>query len=144
MANDAVHLLAAGAWLGALAAFVILLRSAPRAPETVRVLADFSLVGMLAVAALAATGLVNAWLVLGGVTPLFTTLYGRLLILKVALFGLMLALAALNRFRLVPALESGLDDGALRRLKAHVAGEQLLGLAVLLSVAVLGTLDPAG
>jgi putative copper resistance protein D len=142
MASDAIHLLAAGAWLGALSAFVVLLRVAPREPETARALADFSAVGMLAVAALVATGLTNAWMVLGGVEPLFSTTYGRLLILKVALFALMLGLAALNRFRLVPALGTEADTTALGRLRQHVAAEQGLGLAVLLVVGLLGTLDP--
>ncbi len=139
---DALHLLAAGAWLGALAAFLWLLRSAPEDPATARAMSDFARIGSLAVAVLVASGAANAWLVLGAVQPLFTTLYGRLLLLKLALFAGMLALAGLNRFRLAPALAKAPTPSVLRGLRRHVLGEQGLGLAVLLVVSVIGTLDP--
>lgn len=140
--NDAVHLAAAGAWLGALTAFLVLFRTAPTSPETARALVDFSTIGLLSVAALLVSGAANTWLILGGLAPLPATSYGRLLLLKVALFALMVALAADNRLRLVPAMVKE-HGGALDRLRTHVLGEQALGLAVLLLVAVLGTLDPS-
>ncbi|MEO8112760.1 MAG: copper homeostasis membrane protein CopD [Phenylobacterium sp.] len=139
-ADDALHLLAAGAWLGALAAFLLLLRRAPRDVETTRALADFARTGSITVAVLLATGIVNAALILGGIAPLATTFYGRLLCLKIAAFGLMLALAAFNRFRLVPRLAGA---PTLARLRRNVTLELALGVMVLLIVAVIGTLDPS-
>jgi putative copper resistance protein D len=141
-ANDAAHLLAAGTWLGALTAFVLRLRRAKDDPATVQALADFGRVGVASVGVLLASGLVNAWLILGGLAPLFSGLYGRLLLVKVALFAMMVGLAADNRLRLVPQSQAGSAE-ALARLRAHVIAEQALGLAVLAAVAVLGTLDPA-
>lgn len=142
-ADDAVHLLAAGAWLGALAAFLLLLRQAPDDVETARALAGFARTGSIAVAVLLATGVVNAGLILGGIAPLLTTFYGRMLSLKIAAFVLMVALAGLNRFRLVPRLAAPRSDSAVGRLRFDVAAELALGVLVLLIVAVIGTLDPS-
>jgi putative copper resistance protein D len=59
----------------------------------------------------------------------------------------MLGLAALNRFRLTPALAGELDEaqpapGALGRLRRSVILEILAGAAVLALVSWLGTLSP--
>lgn len=155
VASDAGHLLAAGAWLGGLLPLgFILLREAAAsrqaAPVDVdRVLLRFSRMGYVSVATLIASGLVNTWFLVGSVSSLLTTAYGRMLITKLLLFGGMLALAALNRFWLVPSMikarAEDLNDFAswTGRLRTHVLGEQLLGLAVLLIVSVLGTIRPA-
>lgn len=101
---DMLHLLAAGVWLGALLAFVARAFEGLEA-ETVGALARFSGVGVASVAVLAATGLTNAlWDSGGDFLAALATAWGRLLMFKLALVGLMLALAALNRWRLVPAL----------------------------------------
>ena len=76
------------------------------------------------------------------------TPYGQLLLVKLCLLAGMLALAAHNRFRLVPALqrlqESYLSaESSLRVLRRNVLGEQMLGLAIVLIVGWLGTLQPA-
>jgi len=60
--------------------------------------------------------------------------------------GGMLGLAALHRWRLVPALASSIRGGwqprPLRSLRHSLACESVLALLVLACVAVLGTLDP--
>jgi uncharacterized membrane protein YraQ (UPF0718 family) len=97
---DAVHLLAAGAWLGGLFALLALLRSRPHdgfAGEIGRVLMRFSGMGYGAVAALVGTGLINTWCLVPSLAHLATALYGQLLIIKLALFALMLFLAVLVR-----------------------------------------------
>jgi putative copper resistance protein D len=94
------------------------------------------------VAALAASGLVNGWLILGGLEGLQTATYGRLLLAKVAVFAAMLGAAAINRFWLAPAFARQPGEAALKRLRLAVAAENALGLGVLVLVAILGTLDP--
>jgi putative copper resistance protein D len=141
-AVDAAHLLAAGAWLGALSAFLLLLRRSPLEPETARALSDFAAVGSIAVATLIASGVANAWFVLGGIRPLVASHYGRLLLLKVGLFLVMVALAAANRFRVVPAFAAHPSADAAAGVRRCVLAEQLLGLTVLLIVSAIGTLDP--
>lgn len=152
LAADILHLLSSAAWLGALAGLLLLLwgslRNDERLPLTYRALADFSSVGTILVAVIVLTGLANLWFTVGLAQPdaLFSTLYGQLLLAKLALFGLMLSLAALNRLRLTPglagALESG-DRGASRRaLRRSIAVETASAVVILALVAWLGTLSP--
>jgi len=151
-ASDVAHLLAAGAWLGGLVPLGYLLhrgRVREVSTDLDQVLLRFSGMGYIAVATLAGSGLVNSWFLVGSVSSLFTRPYGQLLIAKLAVFAGMLALAAANRFWLVPSMtkaRSADGSGAAAwsaKLRNHVLGEQLLGLMVLLVVSVLGTMRPA-
>jgi copper resistance protein D len=140
---DALHLLAAGAWLGGLICLGFVM--AKNAGDVRVVLIRFSGMGTIAVAVLVGSGLINTWYLVGSVSNLVGTTYGQLLMLKLAVFVAMLALAAANKFWLVPALSSGADDAeaATMRLRRHVFAEQVLGGVVILIVSVLGTLEPA-
>lgn len=155
LAADIVHLLAAGAWVGALVALgSMLIRDASRLTSvdfvmTHRALAGFSNAGGVIVALLIITGLANSWILVGprGVAVLLSSEYGRLLAIKLALFVAMLGLAAMNRFRLTPALAQTIDAGAmpyaaLSALRRSIAAEIALVVAVLAVVAWLGTLAP--
>lgn len=151
---DAVHLVAAAVWIGALLPFLMLLRrtgadrKVDRPDRAARQLQAFHSVGLVAVLLLIATGLVNSWFLVGDVSRLLDTTYGLVLLAKLVLFGGMVALAAANRLRLVPRLTGVLRDGrdaraALDRLRTHVRAEFLLGILVLLAVAILGAMAPA-
>jgi putative copper resistance protein D len=153
LAADILHMLAAGVWIGALAVFVLLLRPRPDDVELDRVLHralhGFSGVGAALVATLVASGMINSWFLVGPsrLDGLWTTPYGGLLSIKLALFAVMLALAAANRFRLTPDLGAALEGGgsrapALAALRRSLALETTLSLAVLGLVAWLGTLAP--
>ena len=103
LVSDMVHLLAAGAWLGGLPAFACCCgkRAAGRgdlARFRNQATRRFSIVGILSVGALLASGLVNSWNLLSGPRDLVTTDYGRLVALKIGLFVAMVAIAAVNRF----------------------------------------------
>ncbi|MGA2129762.1 MAG: copper homeostasis membrane protein CopD [Xanthobacteraceae bacterium] len=151
LAGDALHLVAAGAWIGGLLPFVLVMGCARRqrsatwnvvaADVTVR----FSAFAVVVVAALVLTGLVNTWFLVGSVPALVGTEYGRLLLVKVALAVAMVALAAVNRFRLMPLLRhSPQQSGSvLGRLRRNGLIEAILGLAILGIVGVLGTTPPA-
>jgi len=141
LAADIVHLLAAGVWVGALAAFVCLIARPQARAATADALVAFSGVGSAAAAALVASGLVNAAkLVDWRPWPVLTTsAWGRLMLVKLVLFGAMLALAAANRFALAPGLRAGGHPAAIRR---SLLAEMALAAAVLLIVSVLGTLSP--
>jgi copper resistance protein D len=150
---DIVHLWAAGIWVGALIALLLLVF---RRRELVdrdhlilshRALDGFSLMGTIAVGSIIVSGLVNSWLLVGPANflKLPDGLYGQLLIAKLALFGAMAALAAANRFRLVPAFERSLaadHASALRALRRSLTIETGCAIAVLALVAWLGTLEP--
>ncbi|HEY7945537.1 MAG TPA: CopD family protein, partial [Casimicrobiaceae bacterium] len=87
LASDASHLLAAGAWLGALPALVYCLASAQPNDAIARVTRRFSLLGMISVSVLLASGIVNAYFLVGSFAALFGTPYGRTLIIKLAVFA---------------------------------------------------------
>ncbi|AXV98166.1 copper resistance protein CopD (plasmid) [Ralstonia solanacearum] len=153
-ATDIAHLLAAGAWVGALVAFVLLASAGQmRAPGAAAglsgVSSGFAGLGTLIVATLAVTGAANYLLIVGPpVEGLFTTVYGGLLLAKLAVFALMLGLAAANRFRLSPrlaaAVRSGDPAGAVSALRASLIAEACLGGLILGLVAWLGVLSPPG
>lgn len=149
---DALHLLAAGAWIGGLTGLASTLAGLGPTPTAEalarfgRQVRGFSHMGYAAVAVLVGTGLLNGARLVGSSGNLVSTPYGRLLSAKVALFLGMLALAAINRLWISPALTQapGESDSRpwLRRLARHVAAEQVLAMLVLAVVGVLGVLDP--
>ena len=141
LASDAVHLVAAGVWLGGLPALALLL-SLARPPRglAARAAARFSTLGVVGVAALLASGIVNSWMLLSSPRDLIATDYGRLLFLKIGLFAAMLAIAAVNRFHLTPRLAGA---PARRALTRNSLAETALGAGVLLLVGALGTMQPA-
>ncbi|WP_061959530.1 copper homeostasis membrane protein CopD, partial [Cupriavidus pauculus] len=153
LASDIAHLMAAGAWVGALLAFVLLSRPSSATPAKVALLSrtsnGFAQVGTIVVATLVITGAVNYWLIVGPVLPeLSLNSYGGLLISKLVLFGTMLALAAANRFHLSPRLEHGVRTGdhavAVRTLRRSLMFETSAATLILALVASLGILSPAG
>ncbi|MCW0922481.1 copper homeostasis membrane protein CopD [Pseudomonas sp. RG1] len=148
--SDILHLLAAGAWLGALLALVLM--ASGRIGDTrLRLLAGavkrFEWVGAVIVLTVSVTGVMNYLFIVGprldGV--LFGT-YGQLLAIKVLAFAVMLVLAALNRFHLGPSLQQSLRDGqhliAANALRRSVVMELALALLIVALVAWLGTLSP--
>ncbi|WP_454839987.1 copper homeostasis membrane protein CopD [Pseudomonas hormoni] len=150
--SDIVHLLGAGSWLGALAAFALLLRSTHLTGDLqirllARTLTGFESAGTLIVATLAITGIVNYLMVVG---PAFETLtsstYGALLSLKVFLFAGMLVFAAVNRFHLSPLLERSIQTNthivAINALRRSMILELSVAVIIMGLVAWLGTLSP--
>ena len=145
--SDALHLLAAGAWLGALVPLALLFARAIGDWAWLGVARDaarrFSVLGIASVGTLLVTGTVNSWFLVGGVPGLLGTPYGRLLLLKLALFAAMVAVAAVNRQRLTPQLHEGVAPTvALRRLRRNALIETALGLAIVMVVGTLGTEPP--
>ncbi len=145
LASDIVHLIGAGTWLGSLPALVLLFAQARGDGKAewrriaARVAARYSVLGMLAVGALLASGLINSWMLLSEPRDLIATGYGRMVALKAALFAAMVGIASVNRFWLTPRLAA---PGALRALTRNSLGETGLGLGVIVFVGALGTMQP--
>ncbi|HEY6327002.1 MAG TPA: copper homeostasis membrane protein CopD [Candidatus Cybelea sp.] len=150
---DILHLLAAGAWLGALLPLVIFLAEALRdsSPQAVAVARAatlrFSVLGISSVGTLLVTGVVNTWFLSGSVPALLGTLYGQLLLLKIALFATMIAVASVNQRRLLPCLADVATESTLRlracgRVCRNASIEGSLGVFVLAVVATIGILTP--
>jgi len=142
--GDVVHLGTASIWLGALALFTALLASGSHRPVLPTLLARFACVGTILVVLLVVTGLANLQFVAPSAQwfALAARPYGRLLAIKLGLFGAMLVLAAINRFVLVPRLAGRTGKGAWSSLMLTVFAELGCAIAVLFSVAYLGHLDP--
>lgn len=145
IASDVTHLLAAGAWLGALPALVLLLYTARCAAKsrwydlTIEVTRRFSAIGVVSVGALLASGVVNTWSLLDSPRDLWTSDYGRLIAFKIGLFAAMTVIAAANKFSLTPRLPG---RTALRGLQRNSLAEIGFGICVLALVGLLGRLPP--
>jgi putative copper resistance protein D len=152
LAADIVHLVAAAAWVGALVPLAMLLHAAGRDPDQPamavarKATQRFSATGVASVGALLVTGMVNTWVLAGSVAALLDTDYGRLLMAKIALFLVMVAVAAVNRRLLTPRLVQEFDPaaarGALRRLRNNSLAEAAIAAVILIIVGALGTLPP--
>jgi putative copper resistance protein D len=146
LAGDIVHCLAAAGWIGALVVFCLALYPGRRVDsrQLHAALAAFSGIGMLLVAAITLTGLINNIFLVGwNFRDVFATVYGRVLAAKLALFLLMLTLAAMNRYRHTPALASHVfGDPSLAKLRRSIGLETIAAFCVLALVSWLGTLQP--
>jgi copper resistance protein D len=152
LAADVLHLCAASAWIGGLAGLAILFEVGRHRPALewrplqLEAISRFSILGMISVAALIVSGLVNAWILVGSFRALLVTDYGRLLLLKIAAFAIMVAFAV-NRLWLTPRLalvpKEVAHPSALSALRRNTLIEIALGLAIFAMVGVLGTLHPA-
>ena len=151
---DILHLIASGAWVGALLGLVLLVSrpgvrvDAAHLGLTHRALHGFGAIGTIVVGTIVITGLVNGWMLIGigNLAALPGSTYGQILIAKLALFIAMLGLASLNRFRLTPAFERSVAlneyGRALGALRTSLAVESACVVVILGLVAWLGTLAP--
>lgn len=147
LAGDIVHCLAAAGWIGALVILCLALSWCRLEARRVHAaLSGFSGIGTLLVAAIILTGLINnSFLVGWDLARAIATPYGQILAAKLALFLLMLMLAAMNRIRHTPALGAALANEArpsLARLRRSIGLETAAAFAVLALVSWLGTLQP--
>jgi copper resistance protein D len=143
-ANHAVHLMAAGAWIGGLIPFAMCLRAYQRddlRTDSVRAMAGFSFWGQLIVAAIVLTGVVNIALTSRHPPLPPTTPYRALLVAKLVIVAIMIALALFNRFVLAPRIKTSAN--ALATLRATSLAEIVLGCVVIALVSVFALFDPA-
>src|SRR6266542_2909562 len=111
-------------------------------PERVEAVKRFSRLAGYAVALIAVTGVLRALNEVGGWGRLLDTGFGRVVELKVLLFASLLAIGAMNRQRLVPALAAGL--GRLVTLRRNVRAELRLSGTAPAASGLLTELPPGG
>jgi putative copper export protein/mono/diheme cytochrome c family protein len=142
LASEALHLMAAGAWLGALPALFLLVARLPPAVAagTCR---RFSPIGLSAVLILIGTALGQASALIGSVPALVGTTYGHIALIKLGVFLLLLMIALVNRFSLTARLEETRGISARRWMFVSLTIESLLGVAVIMTAAFLASSAPA-
>ncbi len=147
VSSDYLHLLAAALWVGGLFHFALgarqLTTDVPAAErrELLAVLVPrFSAVALLSTGTLAITGLYASWVHVGAPRALVTP-YGLTLLAKLGLLLPLLALGAGNLLR--SRRSAGGNEQVAGRLRRAVSAEALLGLAILLAVGLLTSLEPA-
>jgi copper transport protein len=135
---DWAHLSAACLWIGGLIQLVVVVW--PLLPELRRpVFLAFSRLATVCVGVLLLAGVYLAILRLPQLDDLWTTGYGRVLLVKIGLVALAFAWGGLHKLRAVPVVERG---GVLPRLRASIAGESMVGMIVLLVAAILVNSSP--
>jgi putative copper resistance protein D len=148
VSGDMLHLCAAGFWIGGLVPLTIFLArvrsSFSLGEKVVRVVRRFSTLSLCCVSVLVVSGISNSWLLVGSIHALFTTPYGRLLLVKLTLFAILIAIGARNRFLIkAKPLKAPAGRNVLSQLRRNVICEAWLGFAVVAIIACLGVTPPA-
>ncbi len=138
---DVLHLLAASVWIGGLVPLLLVVRLGPAAAGAAAA-RWFAPLGKWSVGLLAGSALVQGWVLVGSLTALRTMPYGVVVLVKTALFGVLLGLALLNRYRLAPRLRGGDAETARRRLVGSIVVQTGFGLLAVAASAVLSGLTP--
>jgi putative copper export protein/methionine-rich copper-binding protein CopC len=141
MLADALHLFAAGGWLGTL--LVIAIAAIPYArrlgAQGAVILAAlvhaFSPVALGSAAVLVVTGIVASWLHLNSLRDFVISDYGAMLLRKLVVLAVILAIGAYNWRRVRPSLMS--DAAAVARLRRSATAELVLAAVLLAVTAVL-------
>lgn len=143
---DSLHVLGAGGWLGSLLVVLVVgiplalrLEVGQRGRAVAFLIHGFSPTAMFFAALVVVTGVFAAWLHLSAVTDLWTTPYGRTLLLKLVLLLGVFGTGAYNWLRVKPSL--GAEEAAVH-LRRSAAVELAIGVVVLAVTAVLVATPP--
>ena len=136
-----LHLAAAAFWIGVLSPLRTLAGDRGSLPLAAGLGHRFGRIAAFTVPILIAAGIVMAWRLLGDVAALTATGYGLALLAKIGGAACLLAAAAANKLRFVPAMRNG-DRRAAAGLRRSIAVEWAAVCLVLLATAVL-TAAPA-
>jgi copper transport protein len=147
---DWLHLAAGSIWVGGLLGLLVLAASLPparRVAALVVCVPRFSNTALLSVLALIGSGIGSSLQHLPTLASLWQTSYGKALLVKIALLGAALLLAAVNLLRTAPRFKAcerrpELGEPATRLLRRLVGGETLLVAAAVAAAAVLSSLAP--
>ena len=131
---DLAHLTGAAVWIGGLVVLVFVVPRAPGGETRLALVRRFSSSALVAVIVIALTGLGRALTEVSHVSQVWSTSYGRLLIVKTALFVPLLGLGWLNRTLLIHAFA---------RLRRSAMFELALLAGIVVAVAVLTELRPS-
>ncbi|OED50358.1 copper-binding protein [Rhodobacteraceae bacterium (ex Bugula neritina AB1)] len=136
-----LHLVGAAFWIGILGPLHYLSQHPQHLKSAALLGHRFGQAAAVIVPALILAGLLMAWLLTGEPAAVFRTGYGQSLLIKLALAGTLLGLAAANKFRFVPAMQTG-DARAGQHLARSIEAEAVIFLAILTVTAALTSVLP--
>jgi copper transport protein len=154
---DWIHMLATMIWVGGLMllAFMVpvlmgTLQTKERANSFAILIGRFSNLALISVGILTLTGIYSASLHLKSFGELFSTTYGQTLLVKVLIFGVLIAFGAFQRLRLVPLFSSWVQQLASssvmstwqKRFRYLLSGEVFFALALIVVVGFLTNTAP--
>jgi copper transport protein len=138
----AIHLLASGVWLGGLLWLVI--RPTKDSPELFRTDTErVSTLALVAVIAVAFTGVLQTWLFLPKISDVFTSPYGWFVLGKTAGLFALAGFGAYHRKRLIPQLTAVAQGGEVT-MRTWVAREIWVMVVVILLGGMLAYVPPPG
>jgi len=140
------HRLALGAWLGGLPALILLIGAGPVPDDTRRlaavILRRFSRLAIVAMSVILVSGTLLAWYLVGNVSSLIGTEYGRLLILKLGLLGGVFLIAGGLQRQLLPMLEVKPSDPTFRSYANRVKLETVVAILIVVVASDMAGLAP--
>ena len=137
-----LHLGAAAFWFGILFPLYRLAGDPNRLSDAAALGARFGQSAIVAVPVLLLAGVVMAYVLLGSFPAITGTAYGRVLLVKIVVVGILLILGAANKLRFVPSMQRKEPGGAVR-LRRSIAIEWVCFVAVTGCTAILtATLSP--
>jgi copper transport protein len=131
---DLLHTVAAAIWIGGLFALALVVPRVVASPDLIAAAARrFSRLALASVVVLALTGAVRALAELSSVSQLWTTGYGRAILVKTGIFAVLIGAATVSRSRVSASVE---------RLRTAVTVELVLASGIVVAVSVLTALRP--
>jgi copper transport protein len=141
-----LHLTGICAWFGGLAVLLLGVLPRRRPEELASVVPKYSRLALASVVLTVLAGTALAWQLVGTPDVLFTTGYGRLLLVKLAIFAVILGAAQLSKRWVNRRLDFAVvlrgDSATVRPFVYSVAVETVLVVAVLVAASLLVTANP--
>jgi copper transport protein len=141
-----LHLAGICAWFGGLAVLLLGVLPRRRPEELASVVPKYSRLALSSVVVIVLAGTALAWQLVGTPDVLFTTGYGRLLLVKLAIFAVVLGAAQLSKRWVNRRLDFAVvlrgDSATVRPFVYSVAVETVLVVAVLVAASLLVTANP--
>lgn len=144
--SDWLHVLGAASWLGSLACVMMIgvplalkQEGEERWQWVSSLVNEFSRLALVSVATVIASGVFASWVHVARLSDLWSTDYGKILLVKLVLVGVTLIIGAYNFKRVQPRL--GVEQGTVR-LRNSAALELATGFLILLVTGLLTGVSP--